>query len=164
MPETNNSVRDLHEQLTEGNHLARYLSRHASNADEAAEIYQESIVRVLEQAKQSAIRHPLAYVIRVARNLLIKNSEISIDDVDEMQCNQPNPEETFSQQQRVELITQALNTMPSQRRRVFIMRRIDGESRQAIAAKLGLSIEAVSKHLSRAMADIQRQLDKNLTQ
>lgn len=163
MPEIKNSVRELHQQLTEGNHLVRYLSRHASNADEAAEIYQESIVRVLEQAKQSAIHNPLAYVIRVARNLLIKTPDISLDDVDEMHCSQPNPEETVSQQQRVDLITQALNTMPSQRRRVFILRRMEGESRQAIAAILGISTDAVSKHLSRAMADIQRQLDKNLT-
>lgn len=161
MSEAKNAVNELHQQLTEGNQLKRYLSRHASSADEAAEIYQESIVRVLERAKESAIQNPLAYVIRVARNLLIKTADISLDDIDEMECSNANPEETTCHAQRVDLITQALNNMPSLRRKVFILRRMEGESRQNIAKQLDISSEAVSKHLSRALADIQRHLDRN---
>ena len=51
--------------------------------------------------------------------------------------------------------------MPVQRRRVFEMRRIEGQSRQAIASSLNISAEAVTKHISRAMADIQLHLDKS---
>lgn len=161
MSEAKELVRELHQRLTEGNQLKRYLNRHAQNADEAAEIYQESIVRVLERAKESTIQNPLAYVIRVARNLLIKPANVTIDDVDDLECQGPTPEEEISQRQRVELITAALVAMPALRRQVFLLRRDQGESRQNIANKLELSVEAVSKHLSRAMADIQRYIDNN---
>lgn len=161
MSEAKELVGELHQRLTKGNQLKRYLSRHASSADEAAEIYQESIVRVLERAKETSIQNPLAYVIRVARNLLIKPTDISIDEVDDIECEGLTPEEQISQHQRIELISAALVAMPALRRQVFLLRREQGESRQNIASKLELSVEAVSKHLSRAMADIQQHLDKN---
>ncbi len=43
---------DVHQALKNAAPLARYLERNASSAD-AADIFQESIARVLEQAKQT---------------------------------------------------------------------------------------------------------------
>ena len=77
------------------------------------------------------------------------------------QCYRQNPELHLETQQRIELIAQVINAMPVQRRRVFEMRRIEGQSRQAIASSLNISAEAVTKHISRAMADIQLHLDKS---
>ena len=52
--------------------LKQYLHRHSVNSEEAADLYQESIARVLEQSKATVFDNPLAYAFRVARNLLSK--------------------------------------------------------------------------------------------
>lgn len=140
--------------------LKQYLRRHAVNREEAADLYQESIARVLEQSRATVIDNPLAYAFRIARSLLSKRQTHETDDIDEQHCYRQNPELYLETQQRIELIAEVINAMPAQRRRVFELRRIEGHSRQAIAMRLNISAEAVTKHISRAMTDIQRHLDK----
>ena len=140
--------------------LKQYLHRHSASSEEAADVYQESIARVLEQSRGSVIDNPLAYAFRVARNLLAKRRTHETCDIEEQHCYRQNPELYLETQQRIELISEVINAMPEQRRRVFEMRRIEGQSRQDIAARLNISAEAVTKHISRAMTDIQLQLDK----
>jgi RNA polymerase sigma-70 factor (ECF subfamily) len=60
----------------------------------------------------------------------------------------------------VDLLSQALSAMPPLRRQVFVLLRMEGKSRSEIATLLQISEDAVSKHVSRALADIQRLLDQ----
>lgn len=147
------------EALANNNQLKRYLAKRTSCTEEAADLYQESVVRVLEQAKKSAITNPVAYAIRIARNLLIKQDVKSEEYQDDAHCNAENPENKLEEAQRIELIYQALDNMPEQRRRVFKLRRINGETREEIAQQLGITVECVTRHTSRAMVDIQRYLE-----
>lgn len=148
--------------------LKRYIQRIAPNSSDAADIYQESILRVIEQARAQSLRNPLAYALRVARNLLLGDSKrqtLSLESLDEntnpLACPSPCPEERTSQRQRAQLLQRFLATMPAQRREVLIRRRLQGESREQIAAAMGLSQEAVKKHMTRALADLQHFLDKH---
>lgn len=146
--------------------LKRYIQRIAPNSSDAADIYQESVLRVIEQARAQPLRNPLAYALRIARNLLLgdnKRQLLSLDNLDELSnpltCPAPCPEERTSQRQRAQLLSGFLATMPAQRREVLLRRRLQGESREQIAAAMGLSQEAVKKHMTRALADLQRFLD-----
>lgn len=144
--------------------LKRYIQRIAPNSSDAADIYQESVLRVIEQARTQPLRNPLAYGLRVARNLLLGNRKrptLSLETLEECVSPLPCPEERTSQRQRAQLLTGFLATMPAQRREVLIRRRLQGESREQIAAAMGLSQEAVKKHMSRALADLQRFLDNH---
>lgn len=142
--------------------LKRYIQRIAPNSSDAADIYQESILRVIEQARSQPLRNPLAYAVRIARNLLInkpKLQTLALDAVDGLLCPTPCPEERTSQAQRAQLLQDFLATMPAQRREVLIRRRLQGESREQIATAMSISDEAVKKHMTRALADLQRFLD-----
>lgn len=162
MSDVNVSSQDIHRQIVEGAQLNRYLNRHAKSADEAADIYQESIVRVLEQSRRHRIDNPLAYAIRVARNLLsARHTEEESDDIDGIACSRYAPEEHVEHAQTCAQLSEVLESMPPLRKKVFILRRMEGETRQHIAKHLNISVEAVSKHLSRAMADVQRHLDQH---
>lgn len=154
---TNNSK--LYDCLTNNAQLRRYLSGRTRCTEEAADIYQESVVRVLEQARKSTINNPIGYAIRVARNLLTARSADYEDDIDSIDSPKANPEYLLEEAQRIELISQALENMPEQRRRAFEMRRLQGESRKAIAEQLDISMETVTRHITRALADIQRHID-----
>lgn len=160
MPELKVPQEVLCRELVEGSsRIKRYLSRHTADASEAADFYQESIARVLEQAREQPIRNPVAYAIRVARNLIINRPAPGYDDEREVACPGPSPEEGASYAQHVELLTRALESMPPLRRSVFIRRRLHGDSRATIARDLEISEEAVKKHISRALCDLQRLLD-----
>ncbi|QIL91643.1 RNA polymerase sigma factor [Microbulbifer harenosus] len=161
MPELNAEQSSLTLQLIEGApRLKRFVQRHADNATDVADLYQESITRVLEQAREQRINNPVAYAIRIARNLIINRGPVAHAEETEMVCPGPSPEENTSRQQQLQEILTILETMPALRREVFIRRRLDGESREEIARALGISVEAVKKHISRALADIQRALDE----
>lgn len=142
--------------------LKRYVSRHAVDAHDAADIYQESILRVMEQARASVIRNPVAYAIRIARNLIINQPKrYTVDEayLDTLICPARSPEESLSYDQRVNALKVFLATMPVMRREVFLRRRMRGESRAQISAALNLSEDAVKKHITRALSDLQRFLD-----
>jgi RNA polymerase sigma-70 factor (ECF subfamily) len=150
---------DIHQAVRKTELLAQYLEKNASRVD-AADIYQESIARVLEQAKRKPILNPLAYAFTVARHLLMRLTPTQADDPEELLCQNGNPEEMVSLHQTVDLLNQALAAMPTLRRQVFVLFRMEGKSRREIAALLQISEDAVAKHVSRALADIQRQLDQ----
>ncbi|MBU3020671.1 RNA polymerase sigma factor [Aestuariibacter sp. A3R04] len=141
--------------------LCGYVKRHALNPDDAIDVYQESIVRVLEQARKTELKNPLAYAIRVARNLLLRNNQQEYDDLDSVECQRATPETQLHHVQRLKLVEEALQTMPELRRRVFTLRRINGKSVEEISNMLTMNEAAVSKHIVRAMADIQRYLDNS---
>jgi RNA polymerase sigma-70 factor (ECF subfamily) len=143
--------------------LKRYVNRHAADAHDAADIYQESILRVMEQARASVIRNPVAYAIRIARNLIInqpKHYSVDTAYLDTLICPARSPEESLSYDQRVKALKVFLASMPIMRREVFLRRRMRGESRAHISAALNLSEDAVKKHITRALSDLQRFLDE----
>ena len=154
---------EVRQQLADGSGLLkRYLHRHTSDPADAADLYQESILRVLEQARGRAIHNPIAYAFRVARNLIINRPRaemVSSEELDELACHLPTPEDALNHSRNVEYMHQLLSTMPPLRREVLIRRRLHGESREHIAQALGLSEEAVKKHMTRALSDVQRFLD-----
>lgn len=164
MPEPEVLVQEqMRQELLEGSGLLkRYLNRHAADATDAADFYQEAIARVLEQARERAIHNPVGYAIRVARNLIInkpKSHYCEPHELELLECSSPSPEESLNRAQRVAVLTRVLKAMPPLRRKVFVRRRLHGESREQIATALGISQEAVKKHMSRALADLQRYLD-----
>lgn len=149
--------------LADSSVLKRYVSRHAADTHDAADIYQESILRVMEQARASVIRNPIAYAIRIARNLIInqpKRYSVDAAYLDTLICPARSPEESLSYDQRVNALQLFLASMPGMRREVFLRRRMRGESRAQISAALSLSEDAVKKHITRALSDLQRFLDE----
>ncbi|WP_051234660.1 RNA polymerase sigma factor [Marinimicrobium agarilyticum] len=145
-------------------HIKRYLSRHSSDATEVADYYQEAVVRVLEKAREQSIRNPVAYALTIAKNLMTAPSRTTpLTDEMDPECPGPTPEQQAESDERFRQFQAILQRMPPLRRRVLIRRRLHGESREAIARSLGLSEEAVKKHITRAMIDLQQAIDRNDT-
>lgn len=146
----------LNQELIRNNQLLRYIRSRVKSIDDVADIYQECILRVIERTQTQQIDNLLAYAIRVVCNLIKNQPGGLIEEFDELHCELNNPETLAENQQHLKLIYQALQKMPPQRRRVFEMRRLQGETRQQVALKLGLNDDTVSRHLNRAMADLHR--------
>lgn len=59
-------------------------------------------------------------------------------------------------------ISEAINRLPEESRRVFCMSRFEGKKNQEIANELGISINTVKYHMKRALAMLQEDLHKYL--
>ncbi|MGP9497102.1 RNA polymerase sigma factor, partial [Pseudoalteromonas sp. AOP7-A1-14] len=112
-------------------------------------------MKALKMECTTHIDNPLAYGYRMAHHLIVdhhreKNKYPESLEY-EPESNDLSLENLLEYEQRLRIYQQVLTQMPALRRDVFIRRRLHGESRQQISKSLGLSEEAVKKHISRAM-------------
>lgn len=146
--------------------LKSYVRRRMRDPDQVEDVVQETLVRVIEQERRQVIEHPLAYAFRVADSVILAGArkarrETELDHLD-LICDLPLADEVLDYRQRLARFETALARLTPQRRTVFRMRHIDGKSRLEIAEELNLSVEAVKKHLVRAMADLAGSLSDDL--
>ena len=126
----------------------------AERAD-ADDLFQKLLLKALRSEHLDVIDNPLAYGYRMAQHLIIdhhreqKKTPESLEH--EPHCEALSLESALEYEQRIELYQRVLSHMPALRRDVFIRRRIKGQTRAEIASSLGISEEAVKKHISRAM-------------
>ncbi|TGX55803.1 RNA polymerase sigma factor [Sphingomonas gei] len=142
--------------------LLRFLLRRTSN-DTAEDLTQQAFARLaaLDHAAVDAIESPGAYLHRTAVNLLKDEAKsaarhgahlhVSMDDVAIMGPDQIAALEARDMLARLEAVMLRLKPRT---REIFLAHRIDGYSYAEIAARTGLGIKAVEKHMSRAIAYI----------
>ncbi|PNU03472.1 RNA polymerase subunit sigma-70 [Novosphingobium guangzhouense] len=146
--------------------LRNYVRKRMRDPDSVEDVVQEALVRVMEQERRQAIEHPLAYAYRVADSVILAGARRArrIGDADMLDfvCDLPLADEVLDYRQRYERFEAALARLTPARRAVFRLRHMENRSRQEIAEELGISVEAVKKHLVRAMADLALALEDDL--
>jgi RNA polymerase sigma-70 factor (ECF subfamily) len=150
--------------------LKSYVRKRMRDPDGVEDVVQETLARVMEQEQRQAIEHPLAYAFRVADSVILADVRKSGQanrpggelDLLELVCDMPLADEVLDYRERFARFEAALARLTPMRRRVFRLRHVDGKSRQEIASELGLNLEAVKKHLVRAMADLTQALEGDL--
>ncbi|MFJ4345344.1 sigma-70 family RNA polymerase sigma factor [Pseudomonas sp. NPDC089401] len=159
MPETSSS-QSLH-QLYLDNHgwLQQWLRRKTGCREQAADLAQDTFMRLLGQRKLEELKQPKAYLSRIARSLMI-------DQFRRRQLEQaylqslaalPEPVEISAQERSSILetllqIDRMLDGLQPRTRTIFLLAQLDGLSHVAIARQLNVSANTVSKHFVRAMA------------
>jgi RNA polymerase sigma-70 factor (ECF subfamily) len=144
--------------------LLRFLRRRTSN-DNAADLVQQVFARMagLSVECQRGIANPAGYLRRSVANLVLDEAKmaarrsagrhVSTDDLDLPAADQIAALEARDMLQRLEL---ALQRLKPRTREIFLAHRIDGYSYVEIAALTGLSVKGVEKHMSRAIAFVDR--------
>lgn len=138
-----------------------YLKCMLNDADQINDIYQETFIRLYNNADPSLENCNLpAYLITTARNLCynifrnLKNT-LSIDEIDlslrELSYDERND---YEKKELFELIIMALDLLDHQYKEAFVMRKFDGLALNEIAEICGISIEGVKKRISRARKKI----------
>ncbi len=138
--------------------LRRFISSKVRDRQEVDDLVQETLARTLSSADRNRVKEPFAYAMQVAKTVVIdywrkERGEPIGEDVVEI-ADEYCPMEKQSQHQRLRDLVGIVEAMPELRREVFIRRRLDGQTREEIASALGMSVEAVKKHITRAMADL----------
>lgn len=130
------------------------------------DIVQETYVRMYDYRRTRPVADAAAFCFAVARNLVrdhfrgLRTHPATPEFPEEMACPQPRAEELLDYRQRVEILMRALKVMPPLRREIFLRRRLDAVPGAVVAADLGMTVAAVDKHCTRALADLRHALER----
>jgi len=142
--------------------LRNFFSRRVGTRDEVDDLVQEAFARLLSSREQRDVAHPVAYLFRIASNLLTDHRrrqargrrEVEIEPDDDRLAVAPDQEHARHLADLKQRLEAALAELPDRCREVFVMRRFRNMTTPAIADALGISHRMVQKHITRAMTHI----------
>jgi RNA polymerase sigma-70 factor (ECF subfamily) len=126
-------------------------SRFPSDCD-IDDIVQEAFMRVLQARASGPVDAPKAFLFTTARNLILdrlRHQQVErmdplaeIDALPVMDGGADIPE-TVARTQELELLTQAIQSLPTRCRQILTLRKIYGMSQKEVAAELGIAEHTV---------------------
>jgi RNA polymerase sigma-70 factor (ECF subfamily) len=124
--------------------------------DAAQQVFFVATRRIAEIAVDSERAFLVSTAMRIAseaRRAYARNRELANDGLDEMQSDQPDPEQVTDRKRALELLDRVLDAMPFELRVVFVLFEVEGLSTHDIAPMLGLPRGTVASRLRRARAE-----------
>lgn len=141
--------------------LRRYLASRLPNEDDVRELAQECLLRLLRYCDTHDDASLERIMFRIANNLLTDRwrsvearhtrDHVPLSAVD-LACDTPSQERQVAAQQRLARLKQVILDLPPKCQAVFVFSRIQGLSHAEIAAKCGVSVKTVEKHITKALA------------
>jgi RNA polymerase sigma-70 factor (ECF subfamily) len=134
-----------------------------TNFADADDLAQDACVRALGVAEPDAVRDPVRYLMRIARNLFVdrqrrKSRESAIfhavDGIDTVARETADPERILAGKQDLQRVLEAIDALPPRCREAFTLHRFHGLSYAAIARRMGVGAGTVEKHIAAAMLKI----------
>ena len=142
--------------------LRAFVSKMVSVSADIDDVTQEAFLRAFNAEKSKEIEHPKSFLFTIARNIVLSNiskkSHALTDQIADMDAlgvireedgvqQEVEAEETFG------LYCRAVESLPLQCRRVFILRKIYGLSHKDIGQRLGIAVSTVEKHLVKGVKE-----------
>lgn len=141
----------------EGARLERFLRTKLANPADAQDLAQEAYLRLLRVREPKLIEDPVAYLFRIARNLVgelytkLPPAADSLDDT-ELADRGMNVEALTESRQQIERLDEVLSHLSPKCRAAIILHRRDGLTVNEIADELGVSVGSVKKYLAQGLA------------
>ena len=138
--------------------LKGWLRKKLGCSDTAADLAQDTFVRLLGRYDGFSLREPRAYLTTIASGLLIDHWRRQEVERAWLQCLiaqpeavSPSPEERALLIESLCRIDAMLASLPDKVRRAFLMAQLQGMIYRDIASELGVSERMVKKYMAQAM-------------
>jgi RNA polymerase sigma factor (sigma-70 family) len=137
--------------------LRQYLQHNWRDQSDIEDLLQDVYVRVYEAARRQIPDMVKPFVFTTARNMLInrmRNHHVvpieAVTDLDALgvAMDAPGPDRNTMAREELRRLQAAIDRLPPRCREVVVMRRIEGLSRGEIAARMGITPDTVSAHLT----------------
>lgn len=151
------------------NGLARYLARLCASPDDVQDVMQEAYLQVFCALRQSGPEGhtPAALLFTTARNIaysrhrhsrVVAAAAPSVSAGEQLRREQAGIEQQVDRGEQMRRLLKAVNGLPPKCRDVFVLRMIEGMSQREIAARLGIAVSTVEKHLARGLQQCKEEL------
>jgi RNA polymerase sigma-70 factor (ECF subfamily) len=139
--------------------LLQFLTYKVSCADTAADLVQETYLRLAHYPEGAAIGNQRAFVFRVADNLALDHLRARTRRerrdggplAEEFADAGPEPDAQLAARQQMERLESLIYQLPPQCRSVFLRVRVEGKSYADVAAELGIAPRTVESHMHKAL-------------
>ncbi|MGE8305782.1 MAG: sigma-70 family RNA polymerase sigma factor [Pseudomonas kermanshahensis] len=142
--------------------LQNWLRKRLGSAADAADLAQDTFVRLLSSATGEALNYtaPRAYLATIANRLALnfyrrRSLEhaylAALAETPEELA--PSPEHQALVLEALDEIDQVLALLPAQSRQAFLMAQLEGYTQEEIASRLKLSVRTVQRHLAQAFEE-----------
>lgn len=140
--------------------LRRWLAGKRLRGIDLDDIVQETYAILASLEGVENIRNAKAYMFQTAYSVIlaqVRRAQIisisTIDDIGQLaeEDGTPSPERVVSDRQELQLLADAIASLPPRSREVFVLRKIHGLQQRDVAQRLGVSEGTVEKQLQRAV-------------
>lgn len=146
--------------------LVRWLAQKFGDIETAKDIAQSAYLRVWRYAQTQQIDNVQALIFKTAANLAanefrarkriqslkIESSSATRENpIDQVASDQPSPEATAVAREEIAASLDAINSLPLQARRAFILSRFEEKTYREIAVILGVSESSIEKYIIAAL-------------
>lgn len=151
--------------------LNNVVKKMVRNDDAAADIAQDSFLRINALAEPQQLEYPYAYLCRTALNLIKDRAKArkirhlykeSIMAEGATNVEILSPEHHAIGREKLRLLSRTIEELPPKCRRVFLLHKVHHLSHKDIAESLGITQHAVEKHVMRALARCQQAFEKEI--
>lgn len=141
--------------------LHKFLLRKLGCAATAADLVQETWLRIVKLDPHRPIDNPRALLFRIAINLVTdhyrrssKEAQVFIEDAltEDVVDRTPSIEEEILSKQQLRTLEAAIEELPTKRRAIFLMLKCERMTYAQVARALGISESTVMTQLVKAMA------------
>jgi RNA polymerase sigma-70 factor (ECF subfamily) len=140
--------------------LRRQLVKKLGSEDLASEVLHEAWIRYNRADAMEPVASPAAYIIRTALNIAVDRRraenrhsiKAELSELLSVPDDGASPEDQAAYARDLQVLRNAVASLPPTQRRVLIASRIDGKTHQAIADELNISKRTVQNELNRALA------------
>jgi RNA polymerase sigma-70 factor (ECF subfamily) len=139
--------------------LAHHI-RHIVHPQDIDDIVQDTFVKSYEAELKHSIEFPKTYMLRTVRNLALNHvqswSKLYTDNIEDgdflnNHLHTRPLEQEFESKERFLCFCRAVEQLPEQCRKVFILKKVYGLSQQEIASYLKLSESTIEKHIAKGI-------------
>jgi len=142
--------------------LLSFLRSKVACRDTAADLVQESYVRVLTLQQKEKLQEPRALLYKVANNLVIDQyrraavrQHTPIDELEESQHPpaplHQQPDQALASMQMIQAFVATIEALPPRCREAFVLHIFDEMPQAKVAERMGVSVSMVEKHVVRGM-------------
>jgi RNA polymerase sigma-70 factor (ECF subfamily) len=143
--------------------LRAYLHKRFPALSDHDDLVQEAFIRLLNARREGRLTCAKAFLFTVARNLAIdmfrrRGRTVTHESLSEL-AELPSLEEaadaasTIEHQHRLEVLIEAVVSLPERCREVMMLRHLDGLAYKEIAERLGISPNTVKVHMVKGVRD-----------
>lgn len=149
--------------------LVRILSRRTNSTDDAQDLVQDVFFRFARMRERwpSSLERPQAYLRRIAANLLKDRAKADYRHsagfhvvADEEILPGLDQQKLLESRDMLRRLEVAMMRLRPRTREIFMAHRIDGMTYAEIAEQTGLSVKGVEKQMSKALAQLDRMLNR----
>ena len=140
--------------------LKSYLRNLFPSLPDIDDYVQESYARLIRAKEKGRISYVKAFLFTTARNAALdffrRRKVVSIDGVADLEAlhvteDRPSVPETVSKQQELDMLAEAVRTLPDRCRKVLTLRLLYGMPQKDIATELKISPHTVKAQLAKGM-------------